>query len=52
MAGQAAYLARINAEHQSVLDAIERQDVEGARAAMRTHLVNSRQRRQQAAQAR
>ncbi len=52
MVGQAAYLARINAEHQSVLDAIERQDVEGARAAMRTHLVNSRQRRQQAAQAR
>jgi len=44
-----AYLGRINAEHQSVLDAIARQDVEGARAAMRTHLANSRQRRQLAA---
>ena len=44
------YLMRINAEHQSVLDAIVHQDVEGARAAMRTHLANSRQRRQQLAQ--
>ncbi|WP_293220970.1 FadR/GntR family transcriptional regulator [Ottowia sp.] len=44
-----AYLGRVSAEHQSVLDAIARQDVEGARAAMRTHLANSRQRRQLAA---
>ena len=50
-AQQSVYLTRINVEHQSVLDAIARQDVEGARAAMRTHLTNSRQRRQQAARA-
>jgi len=45
-----AYLRRVNAEHESILDAIANQDVEAARAAMRTHLANSRERRRRAAQ--
>ena len=44
-----AYLRRVNAEHLSILDAIENQDGEAARAAMRTHLANSRERRRRAA---
>ena len=44
-----AYLRRVNNEHGSILDAIESQDVEAARAAMRTHLANSRERRRRAA---
>jgi DNA-binding FadR family transcriptional regulator len=40
-----AYLRRVNAEHESIVDAIHNQDPEGARAAMRTHLANSRERR-------
>ncbi|MBS0449036.1 MAG: FadR family transcriptional regulator [Proteobacteria bacterium] len=44
-----AYLRRVNAEHASILDAIANQDAEGARAAMRTHLANSRERRRRAA---
>lgn len=44
-----AYLRRVNAEHSSIYDAIENQDVEAARAAMRTHLANSRERRRRAA---
>jgi GntR family transcriptional repressor for pyruvate dehydrogenase complex len=40
-----AYLRRVNTEHESIFDAIVRQDADGARAAMRTHLVNSRERR-------
>jgi GntR family transcriptional regulator, transcriptional repressor for pyruvate dehydrogenase complex len=44
-----AYLRRVNAEHASILDAIESQDSEAARAAMRTHLANSRERRRRAA---
>ncbi|MFN7726411.1 MAG: FadR/GntR family transcriptional regulator [Rubrivivax sp.] len=40
-----AYLRRVNAEHESIFDAISAQDSEAARAAMRTHLVNSRERR-------
>jgi GntR family transcriptional repressor for pyruvate dehydrogenase complex len=40
-----AYLRRVNTEHESIFDAIARQDADGARAAMRTHLVNSRERR-------
>ena len=44
-----AYLRRVNAEHSSILDAIENQDLEAARAAMRTHLANSRERRRRAA---
>ena len=44
-----AYLTRVNAEHQHILDAINAQDPEAARAAMRTHLANSRERRRRAA---
>jgi GntR family transcriptional repressor for pyruvate dehydrogenase complex len=47
-----AYLRRVNAEHESVVDAISRQDPEAARAAMRTHLANSRERRRRAAETR
>lgn len=43
------YLRRVNAEHESIHDAIARQDADGARAAMRTHLANSRERRRRAA---
>ena len=45
-----AYLRRVNAEHGSIVDAIENHDGEAARAAMRTHLANSRERRRRAAQ--
>lgn len=43
-----AYLARVNLEHEAIYDAIRRQDAEDARAAMRTHLGNSRERLRQA----
>lgn len=43
-----AYMRRVNAEHESILDAIISQDAESARAAMRTHLSNSRERRRRA----
>jgi GntR family transcriptional regulator, transcriptional repressor for pyruvate dehydrogenase complex len=43
------YLRRVNSEHESIFDAIAAQDAEGARAAMRTHLANSRERRRRAA---
>ncbi|HJV72265.1 FadR/GntR family transcriptional regulator [Ideonella sp.] len=46
-----AFLQRVHAEHESIVDAIEAQDAEGARAAMRTHLANSRERRRKAAEA-
>lgn len=39
-----AYLALVNLEHESILDAIARHDADGARAAMRMHLSNSRER--------
>ncbi len=39
-----AYLRRINQEHESIFRAIAAQDVDAARAAMRTHLSNSRER--------
>src|SRR5207253_4006852 len=39
-----AYLRRVNAEHESIVEAISRGDSEAARAAMRTHLANSRER--------
>ena len=42
------YLRRVNGEHESILDAIRSQDPEAARAAMRTHLANSRERRRRA----
>jgi len=38
------YLARVNLEHEDIYEAIRRQDAESARAAMRTHLSNSRER--------
>ncbi|MDR7297858.1 DNA-binding FadR family transcriptional regulator [Pelomonas aquatica] len=43
-----AYMRRVNAEHESIFDAIASQDAESARAAMRTHLSNSRERRRRA----
>jgi DNA-binding FadR family transcriptional regulator len=42
------YLRRVNGEHESIFDAIASQDAEAARAAMRTHLANSRERRRRA----
>ncbi|KQV99770.1 FadR/GntR family transcriptional regulator [Rhizobacter sp. Root1221] len=44
-----SYLRRVNGEHESIYDAIASQDPEAARAAMRTHLANSRERRRRAA---
>lgn len=38
------YLARVNLEHEDIYEAIQRQEPEAARAAMRTHLSNSRER--------
>ena len=46
---QRNYLHRANAEHENIYDAIVSQDPEAARAAMRTHLANSRERRRRAA---
>lgn len=45
-----AYLERVNVEHESIVAAIAARDVEAARAAMRTHLANSRERRRRAAE--
>ena len=42
------YLRRVNGEHESIYDAILGQDPDAARAAMRTHLANSRERRRRA----
>lgn len=42
------YLRRVNGEHESIFDAIASQDSDAARAAMRTHLANSRERRRRA----
>ncbi|MES2718195.1 MAG: FadR/GntR family transcriptional regulator [Pseudomonadota bacterium] len=42
------YLRRVNAEHASIYEAIHGRDPDGARAAMRTHLANSRERRRRA----
>jgi DNA-binding FadR family transcriptional regulator len=38
------YLRRVNREHEEIFSAIERQDSDSARAAMRIHLTNSRER--------
>jgi GntR family transcriptional regulator, transcriptional repressor for pyruvate dehydrogenase complex len=43
-----AYLRRVNGEHENICDAIANQDPDAARAAMRTHLANSRERRRRA----
>ena len=45
------YLRRVNGEHVAIFDAIEQRDSEAARAAMRIHLANSRERRRRAAEA-
>jgi len=45
------YLRRVNGEHESIFDAINASDADAARAAMRTHLANSRERRRRAQQA-
>ena len=42
------YLRRVNGAHESIYDAIANGDAEAARAAMRTHLANSRERRRRA----
>lgn len=39
-----SYLPRVNREHEEILQAIERQDADSAKAAMRLHLNNSRER--------
>lgn len=44
------YLRRVNGEHESIYDAISAGDADAARAAMRTHLANSRERRRRAQQ--
>jgi DNA-binding FadR family transcriptional regulator len=46
----ADYLDRVNREHEDIYKAILRQDPEAARAAMRTHLSNSRERLREAQQ--
>ena len=45
------YLNRINHEHEDIYDAIARRDSEAARAAMRNHLTNSRERLRRAYEA-
>ena len=42
--GRQAYLERVHSEHESIYNAIRNHDTESARAAMRTHLSNSRER--------
>ncbi len=42
--GRSEYLRRVNAEHESIVSAVANRDPEAARAAMRTHLSNSRER--------
>lgn len=44
------YLSLVNREHESIFDAIARHDAESARAAMRMHLSNSRERLRRANQ--
>lgn len=48
-AGREEHLQRVHAEHEQILAAIERGDADSARAAMRIHLVNSRERQRRAA---
>jgi GntR family transcriptional repressor for pyruvate dehydrogenase complex len=42
--GRLAYLRRVHGEHEYIFNAIRNQDAEAARAAMRTHLANSKDR--------
>lgn len=44
------YLSRVHLEHQHIYEAIAQQDAESARAAMRVHLSNSRERLKKAQQ--
>jgi DNA-binding FadR family transcriptional regulator len=46
-AGRADYLDRVNREHDAIFTAIVRRDPDAARAAMRIHLSNSRERLRQ-----
>ncbi|TAN27547.1 MAG: FadR family transcriptional regulator [Castellaniella sp.] len=41
---RASYLSRVHLEHEDIYSAIVRKDPDAARAAMRTHLANSRER--------
>lgn len=45
------YLRRVNREHEEIYEAIARKDPEAARAAMRLHLTNSRERLRRAQEA-
>ena len=45
---RAQHLQKVHLEHQDIYAAIERRDPEAARAAMRLHLVNSRERQRKA----
>ena len=49
--GGAPYLSRVNREHEEIYAAIARRDPESARAAMRIHLTNSRERLRRAQEA-
>ena len=42
--GRLSYLQRVNSEHENIFAAIRNRDADAARAAMRTHLSNSRER--------
>ncbi|MDH4450503.1 MAG: FadR/GntR family transcriptional regulator [Rhodoferax sp.] len=42
--GRLAYLLRVHGEHEYIFNAIRNQDADAARAAMRTHLANSKDR--------
>lgn len=42
--GRHAYLQRVHSEHENIYQAIRAKDADAARAAMRTHLSNSRER--------
>ena len=48
---QQHYLARLSREHEQIFEAIARQDSDAARAAMRLHQTNSRERLRQAHEA-
>lgn len=45
------YLERVHLEHEDIFNAIVRKDADAARAAMRTHLANSRERLRRAQEA-
>jgi GntR family transcriptional regulator, transcriptional repressor for pyruvate dehydrogenase complex len=47
---RSTYLRRVHQEHESIYSAIRNQDADAARAAMRTHLSNSRERLRQSQQ--